>query len=109
MISQRDSTRLIGISPESRRGKGFLRFLLPLGVTACAIDIGKKEREELESSIRPPNNALSSTSSSFFSVRRGADESWAVEAMAGGKSGERGRRRFFFLLSAAGFFDNRCF
>lgn len=38
------------------------------------------------------SNVLSSTSSSFFSVRRGADESWAVEAMAE-RSEEKEKRR----------------
>jgi len=47
----------------------------------------KREREKKNSSLSSlsKKNALSSTSSSFFSVRRGADESWAVDAMVWGE------------------------
>jgi len=107
---ERYFTRLIGISPggESRRGKG-LFTLSPLGVTARSTL--KREREKKKLSLHSVlQDALSSTSSSFFSVRRGADESWAVEAMAEKVEREAEGRGFFFLSSL--FFlllGDRCF
>ena len=107
---ERYFTRLIGISPggESRRGKG-LFTLSPLGVTARSTL--KREREKKKLSLHSVlQDALSSTSSSFFSVRRGADESWAVEAMAE-KVEREGEGRGFFFLSSLFFLllGDRCF
>jgi len=105
---------LIGISPggESRRGKG-LFTLSPLGVTARSTLKREREREREKKKLSLHSvlqDALSSTSSSFFSVRRGADESWAVEAMAE-KVEREGEGRGFFFLSSLFFLllGDRCF
>jgi len=71
----------------------------------------EREREKKKLSLHSVlQDALSSTSSSFFSVRRGADESWAVEAMAE-KVEREGEGRGFFFLSSLFFLllGDRCF